>query len=119
MLGLASGRTGGGGRQSWRCRGPQWVRAVGLVAGAEGAQPRMQVAEEAGEAAAIGDDGVAEFVPECPVELAGCNAEIMADIDDDGADRSATHLGGDLFLRGEAREAGVLGGVGGLGVRRW
>ena len=46
------------------------------------------------------------------------DAEIAADIGDDGADRPATHLGGDLFLGGQASEARVLGRVGGLGVRR-
>ncbi|MFZ0020894.1 MAG: hypothetical protein WAL10_26560 [Acetobacteraceae bacterium] len=78
----------------------------------------MQVAEEAGEVAAIGDDGVAEFVPEGPVELAGRDAEVTADIDDDGADRAAAHLGGDFVFRGEAGEAGGLGVVGGLGFGR-
>ena len=86
-----------------------------MVAGVEGEQPLVQVPEETGEAAAIGDDGVAEFVPECPVELAGRDAEVTADIGDDGADRAATHLGGDFLFRGQAGEARVLGVVGGLG----
>ena len=88
---------------------------VGVVAGAEGEQPPVQVPEETGEASAIGDDGMAEFVPECPVELAGRDAEVTADVDDDGTDRAATHLGGDFRFRGQAREARVLGVVGGLG----
>jgi hypothetical protein len=41
-----------------------------VVAGDEGGQPPVQLIEKSGEAAAIGDDCVAEFVPECPVELA-------------------------------------------------
>ncbi len=55
-----------------------------------------------------------DFVPERPIEAAGRDAEIAADIDDDGADRAATHLLGDLFLGGEAGEARV----GGLDVPR-
>ena len=113
--GRRSGRTGGGCRRSRRCRGPSGVRAVGVVAGAEANSRLFRFAEEAGEAAAIGDDGVAEFVPECPVELAGRDAEVAADIGDDGADRAATHLGGDFLFRGQAGEARVLGVVGGLG----
>ena len=93
-----------------------------MAAGAEGEQPIVQVLEEAREAAAIHRDGVVDFVPECPVEMAGRDAEVVADIDDDGADRAATHLSGDFLFRGEARETRVLGVVGapgfGLGVRR-
>ena len=62
-----------------------------------------------------------DFVPERPVEVAGRDAEIAADIDDDGADRAAAHLRGDFLLRGEARETRVLGwsALGfGPGVRR-
>jgi hypothetical protein len=89
-----------------------------VVAGEECEHTRIQVADEAGEAAAIGDDGVAEFVPEGSIELAGRDAEIMADVDYDGADRAATDFGSDFLFGGEAREAWVLGVVGGLGVRR-
>src|SRR5579872_1623286 len=70
---VASGRAGGGLRQSRRYRGPY---CVGEVAGGAGEQQPVQLHEEAGEAAAIGDDGVAEFVPECPIELAGRDAEV-------------------------------------------
>ena len=80
----ASGRTGGGRRQSRRCRGPSGVCAAGVLAGATAEQPPVQADEEAGEVAAIGDDGLAEFVPECPVALAGRDAEVTADIGDDG-----------------------------------
>ena len=69
---------------------------------------------------------MAEFVPECPVELAGHDAEVAADVGDDGADRPAPHLGGDFLFRGQAREARVprvvsrvVSALGfGLGVRR-
>jgi hypothetical protein len=102
-----------------------------VVTGAKGEHAPVQAFEEASEAAAIGDDGVAEFVPECPVELAGRDAEVMADIGDDGADGAATHHRvesggkpcGDLFLCGQAcearvlREARRLGVVGGLEFR--
>ena len=88
----------------------------GVIAGADVEQASVQVPEETDEAAAIGADGVAEFVPECPVEVAGRDAEVTANIGDDGADRSASHLGGDFFFRGQAGEAWVLGVVGGLGL---
>jgi hypothetical protein len=93
-----------------------------VVAREECEHTRIQVADEAGEAAAIGDDGVAEFVPEGSIEQAGRDAEIMADVDDDGADRAATDFGSDFLFGGEARGARVLGVVGGLGFRlgvRW
>lgn len=83
-----------------------------MVAGNEGKHAPVQLAEESGEAAAIGDDGVAEFIPECPIEPAGRDAEITADIGNHGADRAATHLGGDFRFGGQAREARVLGVVG-------
>ena len=56
-----------------------------------------------------------EFVPECAVEVAGRDAEIATDIDDDGTDRTAAHLGGDFLLGGEAGEPRVPGVDGGLG----
>ena len=95
-----------------------------MVARAVGERPLVQPVEEAGEATAVGDDGVAEFVPERPVAVAGPDAEVAADVDDDGADRATTHIGGDLCFRGEAREAGILrearrhGGIGRLEVER-
>jgi len=52
-------------------------------------QPFVHGAEIAGDVAAIGDDGVEEFVREGPVQLAGHDAEVTADLDDDGADRAA------------------------------
>jgi hypothetical protein len=60
------------------------------------------------------DDGAQ--VP--PQGMGRHDAEIAADVGDDGTDRPATHLGGNLFLGGQARETRVLGRVGGLGVRR-
>ncbi len=93
---------------------------VGAVSGEEDAQPLVQVVEEAGETAAIHPDGVVDFVPERPVEMAGRNAEIAADIDDDGADGAAAHHRvepggkpcGDLLLGGQARETRAVGGIG-------
>ena len=89
-----------------------------VVAGAAGERPLVQPVEEAGEAAAVGDDGVAEFVPKRPVAVAGPDAEVAADVDDDRPDRATTRFGGDLFFRGEAREAGIFGGIGWLVVGR-
>ena len=62
---------------------------------------------------------MAEFVPECPIEVAGRDAEVAADIDDDGADRA----GGAPPRRFPPPWAGVRGagprvGSVGPGVRR-
>ncbi len=109
----------GGERQRlrrWRGLGPSggWV---GEGVGGDGEQPFVHSCEVGGEVAAIGDDYVGEVVPECPVALAGQEADVAADVDDDGADRAATDFGGDFRFGGEACEARVLGGVGGLGFR--
>ena len=42
-----------------------------------------------------------------PQRMAGHDAEIAADIGEDGADRAAADLGGDLRRRGQAGEAGI------------
>jgi hypothetical protein len=70
-----------------------------VLAGAGGEQPPVQLGEEAGEAAAIGDDGVAEFFPECPIEVAGHDAEVAADIGDDSADRPAAAISSSVGRR--------------------
>jgi hypothetical protein len=46
--------------------------------------------------------------------MARHDAEIAADVSDDGADRAAADLGGDLLGRGQA-DAGVKGLAGGVG----
>jgi hypothetical protein len=46
--------------------------------------------------------------------MARHDAEIAADVSDDGADRAAADLGGDLLGRGQA-DAGVKGRAGGVG----
>ncbi len=50
--------------------------------------------------------------------MAGRDAEVVADVGDDGGDRATTHLGGDFFRGGQERETRVLGGVGALGFGR-
>jgi hypothetical protein len=72
-----------------------------------------------------GHDDQAECVPGCPVELVGRDAEVAADIDDDGADRAADDAkdaadGGGHGWGGPWR-IGVFGGgreVGGGGHER-
>ncbi len=86
-----------------------------MVAGAEGKRAPDQGLDEANEAAAIHYDCVVDLVPECPIEMAGRDAEITADIDDDRADRTAAHLGGDFLLGGEVRETRDFAAVGALG----
>ena len=114
----SSGRPVDGGGQSQRGREPCGIRKLAVVAEAESKHPFARVVEEPGKAAAIPHDGKADFVPEGPIEKAGRNAEFMADIDDNGADRPATHFGGDLRLGGQAREPRVLGVGLRLGIRR-
>ena len=49
--------------------------------------------------------------------MAGRNAEIAADIDNDGADGAAAHSGGDFLLGGQARETRASwDGLAGLGA---
>jgi hypothetical protein len=55
-----------------------------VLAGEAGEQPLVQVCEETGEAAAIHHDGVVDLVSERPIEVAGRDAEVAADIDKDG-----------------------------------
>src|SRR5262249_1735865 len=74
-----------------------------------GGQAIVQGSEEADEAAAVQNDGAVDFVPERPAKLAGADAEIEADIDDDLTDRPATHLGGDFSLSRKTGETRVLG----------
>ena len=77
----------------------------------------MEGPEESGEAAAIHHDGVVDFIPEGSIKVSGGDAQVTADVDDDGADRPAPQLGGDFLLRRKVREARIPGAVVGLGVR--
>ena len=76
----------------------------------------MQVPEEPDEAAAIHHDGVVDFVPEGPIKMAGGDAQVTADVDDDCADRSALYLGGDFFLRRQVRETRIVRAVVGMDI---
>ena len=90
-----SGRAGGcrgvGGGQ---VRAGGW-RGFGMVLAI---RPVRQVLEQGGEIAAVADDGDAEFAPQ---RMAGEDAEVAADVGEDGADRAAAGLGGDLLQRGD------------------
>src|ERR1700733_7856095 len=68
-----SGRAGGERRRSRRCRGPRGVRIVAEVVVE---QPLAQPVEEAGEAAAVGDEGEARSAPQRPGEAAGPGAPV-------------------------------------------
>jgi hypothetical protein len=113
LLGAVSGRAGGGHRRSLRWCGPGGGAVRGVRGGA-----RTQLGEDfppqPGQVAAVAEDDGAQVPPQ---RMGRHDAEIAADVGDDGADRPATDLGGDLFLRGQASEARVLGRIGGLGVR--
>jgi len=58
------------------------------------------------EAAAVIHDSVAQFLAGVTIHLGGHDAEIEADIDEDGADRATTVLGGDLLEGGRGVEGG-------------
>ena len=62
------------------------------------------VLHQAGEAAAVSDDDKAQFPPQ---RMARHDAEVTTDVGDDGADRPAADLGGDLRRGGQAGEARV------------
>jgi hypothetical protein len=59
------------------------------------------VYHKAGESAAVCHDCQLQFAPQ---RVAGQDAEVAADVREHGADRPATHLGGDLLRRGQPRE---------------
>ena len=67
-----------------------------------------EVAEQSREVAAVLDDELLHVPPQL---VAGQDAEIAADVGDDGTDPAAASFGGDLLCRGQARET-RLGAVG-------
>ena len=62
----------------------------------------------------MSDDDKAQFPPQ---RMARHDAEVTTDVGDDGADRPAADLGGDLRRGGQASEARVRLGGGGRGGR--
>ena len=89
----------GGSRQCWRASGAgRWW------GGWEGKHLVEDVFYQVGVAAALPDDGVLQFTPQL---VAGQDAEIAADVGDDGADRLAADFRGDLLRGGQVCEAGV------------
>ena len=63
-----------------------------------------EVAQQAHEAAAVLDD---ELLHVPPKRVAGQDAEIAADIGDDGTDRATADFGGDLLCGGQAGETRI------------
>jgi hypothetical protein len=55
----------------------------------------------------VAEDVAAHLVPGGSIHLRLQDAEIDADIDEDGADRAATVLGGDLLERGRVSREGL------------
>jgi hypothetical protein len=55
------------------------------------------VFQQAGEVATLADDELVEFAPE---RMTGLDTEVAADIGEDGADRAAANVRGDLLGRG-------------------
>ena len=79
-------------------------------------RPLADVLHQVGQVAAIADDDGAQFPPQRMVRH---DAEVAADVGDDGADRAAADLGGDLLGCGHPRvKPGDKGIVDGGGVGR-
>src|SRR5271170_5951842 len=95
-----------------RDRLPVFVDGEGNVVGDGGGIEVAQAAyEKSANVAAVIDDGAAQFVLRGTIHLRGHDAEIEADIDEDGADRAAAVLRGDLLERGRAFEGGITSRV--------
>jgi hypothetical protein len=74
--------------------------------------------QEGEEFAAVEEEIADQFVPGVAIHLLGDDAEIEADVDEDGADRAVTDLVGDFLGRGQAGEiAGRRRGLAGLVAR--
>ncbi len=56
-----------------------------------------------------------KFVPRHAIHLSRHDAEIEADVDEDGADRAAAVLGDDFLGRGQTGKGRILGRPGGRG----
>jgi hypothetical protein len=81
-------------------------------------RPIEDVLHQIGQVAAVADD---EFAQLRPQRMVRHDAEIATDIGDDGADRAAADLSGDLLGRGQGHprvEPGRAGSLGGLGGGR-
>ncbi len=76
--------------------------------------PLDDVLDQGGEVAAVYDDGPLQFAPQ---RIGRHDAEIAADIGEDGADGAAADLGGDLLGGGQAGESWI-GADGTAGGRR-
>ncbi len=98
--------------------GDAWDEAGGRRVGArrrgggDGKHLVEDVFHQVGEAAALSDDGDLQFPPQ---GVAGQDAEVAADVGDDGADRLAADFCGDLLRGGQVGEAGVGFAGGGRG----
>jgi len=75
---------------------------VGAGSGIGGAVPAS--GQEGDQIAAVVDDVAVQLDPGPLIQLVGLDAEIEADIDEDGGDQAATVLGGDFLQRGRAGE---------------
>src|SRR5215472_4628069 len=100
-----SGRAGAGGDRwcGWCAGEPGFGDAPG--------PPLDDFLHQSGVVAALRCDGVPQFPPQ---RVVAGNAKIATDVGDDGADRAAADLGGDLLGRGEVGEVKP----GGTGARR-
>ena len=71
-------------------------------------EPGLAAVQENAELAAVEEEIADQLVPGVEIHLLGDDAEIEADIDQEGADVAAADLGGDLFWRGQEEEGGIV-----------
>ena len=84
---------------------------VAALGGIFGELPLPAPEHEPVETAAVQDDGAVQFLSGRIIQLAQHDAEIAADVDEDGADRATAVLGEDLLERGFAGEGWAGGRV--------
>jgi len=107
-----SGWAGAAGCRGRRARCPSGRICRGQP-GRSGEQAPVDVLIQGCELAAVADDQRTDFPPK---RMARHDAEVAADIRDDGADRPMTDFCGDALRRGQGSEIGVLTGLCGRGA---
>src|SRR5271163_3994696 len=81
---------------------------TGAASGGIGRTPLALVLDhERGETAAVQGESEAQFFPRRRIHLTGHDAEIEADVDEDGADRAAAVVGEGFLGRGCAGEGRI------------
>ena len=99
------GTIGSGWAGAARCHGWRiWCRRQRRHDGGHRHDAPACVHEQCGKAAVVGDDGDGDLMPQ---RMSRHDPEVPTDIGDNGADRTAANLGGDLAGRGQPGDARV------------